>query len=87
MNFIAAVTLQMALTTTVGIFRPITIGFQGEHTSSGFKFRGMGIGQFPGGFCKTFISRHKSLRGKKEWQTDCFTHSDMEQLFSNIIFL
>lgn len=28
---------------------------------------------------------HKPLRGKKEWQTDCFTHSDVEQLFNNVI--
>lgn len=57
MNFIATVILQMAVTTTVGIFRPICIGFQGEHTSSGYKFRGLGVGQFAAGFCKTFISR------------------------------
>lgn len=57
MSFIATVTLQMALTTTVGIFRPIGIGFQDEHTSSCFKFRGIGVGQFAVGFCETFFSR------------------------------
>lgn len=55
MSFIATVTLQMAV--TIGIFRPISIGFQGEHISSGIKFRGIGVGQFAAGFCKTFISR------------------------------
>lgn len=43
MSFIATATLQMALIGTVGIFRPISIGFQGEHTSNGFKFSGIGI--------------------------------------------
>lgn len=57
MSFIATVTLQMTVTTSVEIFRPISIGFEGEHTSSGFKFRGIGVGQFAAGFCKTFISR------------------------------
>lgn len=53
MSFIAAVTLQMALIGTVGIFRPISIGFQGEHTSNGFKFSGIGIGQFATGLVKS----------------------------------
>lgn len=43
MSFIATATLQMALIGTVGIFRPISIGFHGEHTSNGFKFSGIGI--------------------------------------------
>lgn len=70
MSFIAAVTLQMALTTTVGTFRPISIGFQDEHTSSDFEFRGIGIGQFAAGFYFPYLKvLHKPLRGKKEWQT------------------
>lgn len=35
--------LEMALTTAVGIFRPISIGFQGEYTGSAFKLRGIVI--------------------------------------------
>lgn len=73
---------------SLGIFGPISIGFQDEHTRSDFKFRGICVGQFPAGFCFLYLKvLHKPLRGKKEWQTDCSTHSDMEQLFNIIILL